>query len=781
MRFRTRLMLVLLTVVIVSQLATGVAFLRATQNDALAKGNQRLEVGARVLEQLLDIRGEQLRDNVAILADDFGFKSAVATQDTATLYSVLANHGDRASADMVMLSDLNGNVLASSHHEQQSTIPFPELFQRARDTGSGVGVVIDEGQPYEFALLPVRAPNLIGWVGMGFLIDEEVTQEINALTGLDVSIVTYDATGEVRYLASSYHQQQAMQLMNDSEEQLRSGSYTNRSLIGDDNRYLSYSLPLLTDNQFQSFAFIQLSRDELLGAYSRLQWQLLSIVALMLILTLAAAMWSARSISKPLIALAQAAKRIGQGERIERIPEGSTIAETKQLATTLLSMQQDIAKREATLLHQSRHDLLTNLPNRMSAFEDIEQFIQQGRAFTLLRFSINDFRDINDTFGYELGDHLLITLAKRVQALPAPIMKAYRLDSDELMILISQARFDDAQREEMLALIGDPISLDKSLITPSLSAGEVSYPDHGDTAQLLLRRSDIALDTAQRQHHSHKRYEEGQEEQHLRQLMLIRDLQEAVDKDELWMAYQPKVDTTTGRVCQFEALMRWRHPTLGFIPPDEFIELAERSGNIGLLSRWMMAHVCEQLHIWKCAGHHLSVAINLSASDVINGALPQHINELFESYALTPDQLTLEVTESAVMQDIEAAMETLMALSQMGLTIAIDDYGTGYSSLAQLKRLPVDELKIDKSFVLKLDSQEEDLTIVRSTIEMGHNLGLKIVAEGVENRASAELLSYLHCDYLQGYWIAKPMPADEVTHWLTAFTPLTFASPMSAH
>lgn len=162
MRFRTRLTLVLLTVVIVSQLATGVAFLRATQNDALAKGNQRLEVGARVFEQLLDIRGDQLRNNVAILADDFGFKSAVATQDTATLYSVLGNHGDRASADMVLLSSLNGDILASSHHGQDSTMPFPELFERALQSGSGVGVVIDQGQPYEFALLPVRAPNQIG-------------------------------------------------------------------------------------------------------------------------------------------------------------------------------------------------------------------------------------------------------------------------------------------------------------------------------------------------------------------------------------------------------------------------------------------------------------------------------------------------------------------------------------------------------------------------------------------------------------------------------------------
>lgn len=776
MRFRTRLTLVLLTVVIISQLATGIAFLRATQNDALTKGNQRLEVGARVFEQLLNIRGEQLLGNVAILAEDFGFKSAVATQDTATLYSVLANHGDRAKADLVMLSDLNGNVLASSHHSQNSPMPFPDLFQRAQQTGSGVGVVINDGEPYEFVLLPVRAPNLIGWVGMGFLIDENVTSELNALTGLEVSIVTYDASGDISYLASSHSDQLAVSLMSDSGKQLIEGAYTPNHQLSQENGYFSYATTLMADPNFQTFALIQLSRDELLGAYSRLQWQLLSIVALMLLLTLVVALWSARSISKPLIGLAQAAKRIGQGEHIDTIASGSSVTETNQLAKTLLSMQGDIAEREATLLHQSRHDLLTNLPNRVSAFEDIQRYIRLKTPFTLLRLSINDFRDINDTFGYELGDHLLVTLAERLHRLPAPVEKAYRLDGDEMMLMIDAPELDQRKREEIIEEISEPISLEKSLIVPSLSVGEVSYPTHGDGAQLLLRRSDIALDKARRHRHSHERYVEGQDEQHLRQLMLIRDLQEAVDNGELWMAYQPKVDTTTGNVCQFEALMRWRHPTLGFVPPDEFIGLAERSGNIGLLTDWMLDHVCEQLSDWKRQGCHLSVAINLSASDVIDPGLSMHIHELFETYGLSPDQLALEVTESAVMQDVDAATETLMALSQMGLTIAVDDYGTGYSSLAQIRRLPVNELKIDKSFVLKLDTQQEDLTIVRSTIEMGHHLGLKIVAEGVENSASAEILSHLRCDYLQGYWIAKPMPAEAITDWLDEFKPLSLSA-----
>ncbi len=326
-----------------------------------------------------------------------------------------------------------------------------------------------------------------------------------------------------------------------------------------------------------------------------------------------------------------------------------------------------------------------------------------------------------------------------------------------------------------MASLSQSINVDETLITPSFSSGQVNYPAHGNSPLLLMRRADIVLDKALVHRQRHELYAEGLDEQHLRKLMLIRDLQGAVDNGELWMAYQPKVDTRTQQVCQFEALMRWRHPRLGFVPPDEFIELAERSGNIDLLSRWMLSHVCHQLHVWQCKGYHLSVAINLSASDVVDATLPHRISQLLSQNNLTPDQLAIEVTESAVMEDVDAATQTLIALNQRCLKVAIDDYGTGYSSLAQIKRLPIDELKIDKSFVMQLDTQEGDQTIVRSTIEMGHNLGLKIVAEGVENSASAERLSQFGCDYLQGYWIAKPMPGDEVITWLDNFTPLAFS------
>ncbi|MBD3897510.1 EAL domain-containing protein [Halomonas sp. ML-15] len=755
MSFRGRLLSVMLLVVVFSLTVTGGAFMRVVYQDALAKGEHDLEVGVNVLQQILDERGQQLRSNVAILADDFGFKSAVATQDTDTLRTVLANHGDRAGADMVLLSDLSDTLLASSHHPAGSTLPFTDLLEQAQQQGAGVDVIVEAGQPYEFVLLPVRAPNLIGWVGMGFLIDEALVEEIHNLTRLDISVVAQPSGDTPFYLVSSRR------------------DLTDRTTpidIADDPNYLTRELALNLAGPQQTLALVQVSRESLLAAYRDLQWQLLAIVGLILLLTTAAAAWSARSMSLPLTRLSDAARRIGLGQRLETI-DVSPRGETGLLAGTLLSMQADIDERERALLHRSRHDPLTDLPNRSSAQECIMALIGQGQPFSLLRLAIERFGDINDTFGYALGDRVLITLAQRLAHLPSSDFQAFRLSDDEFLLLVRNLALPAGWQDTLLNDLSEPIELDASPFRPSLTAGESHSPAHGEDPHLLLRRADIALETARRQRSAWQRYQPGQDEQHVRQLRLIRDLQEAARDSQLWMAYQPKIEASTGKVSQFEALMRWQHPSLGFIPPDEFITLAERSGNIRLLTRWMIDSVCRQLAEWRSNGQTHSVAINLSAEDVIDPQLGQHLLSVLAHYDLNVEQLSLEVTESAVMQDPALAHRCLSELRQAGLTVAIDDFGTGYSSLAQLKQLPVAALKIDKSFVMSLDTQPDDVVIVRSTIDLGHRLGLSVVAEGVETAAIAAMLREFGCDELQGYLIAKPLPGHEVAAWLDHYHP----------
>ncbi|GHE21345.1 putative bifunctional diguanylate cyclase/phosphodiesterase [Halomonas urumqiensis] len=771
MSFRRRLLVVMLAVVILAQLVTAAATLRTLERDVLEKGGRDLGVGLDVMQQLLAERGARLRNNVAILAADFGFKSAVATQDTSTIESVLANHGDRAGADMVLLTTPDGQLLASSHHAPDAQTPYPALWREAMDNGESVQVVIEGGEPYQVVLLPVHAPGLIGWVGMGFLLDDALASEIGTLTGLDTSVLTVGDPQDTPYIASPMSREARGRLMS-LPDQLAAGRYLEASRFDPDTTYLTRASLLQRSEQGSTYLVAQLSRQALLAVYADLRWQLLAIFVATLLLTALMAAWSARRMARPLGTLADAARRIGQGEHMARNPV-SDGGEVGLLGDTLMTMQQDIDLRERTLLYQSRHDQLTDLANRHAAQQEIDSAIARGQPFTLLRLSINGFRAINDTFGYEIGDQVLKTLASRLRAQPWPLDEAYRLSGNEFLLLLDQPATTPGWVEALHRQLAEPIDFRGSPIRPTLSMGEVRHPEHGDNATLLLRRSEIALDMARQARQRYQCYVEGLDERHLRQLTLVRDLQDAARQQQLSMVYQPQLDARTGRLIGVEALMRWQHPTLGFIPPDEFIELAERSGNIQRLTGWMLDSVCAQLQRWNIEGHGLSAAVNLSARDVNDDTLPERINDCLASHGLTPDRLRLEITESAIMHDPDHASRQLATLRRAGLSIAVDDFGTGYSSLAQLKRLPVQELKIDKSFILKLDESADDEIIVRSTIELGHNLGLAVVAEGVETESSRALLAGLGCDILQGYLFSRPLPADQLILWAQAHSHIT--------
>ncbi len=768
MSFARRLLLVMLAVVLVSQLITAAAILRTIERDVMTSGGRELDVGLSVLGQLLEERGKQLRDNVAILTADFGFRSAVATEDANTLISVLANHGDRAGADMVLLTDPQGTLLASSHHAPGTTLPFEAVWQQARDASGSVGVVLEGGRPYQFVLLPVMAPNLIGWVGMGFLLDEALAREIANLTRLSASFVVDTGVSAQPWFVTSLDDGGARFDREALRAALAAGEYLDDSGFDAGRDYLNRAALLHEGQDGRAYAVASVARDRLLGTYHELRWQLLGIFALTLVFAAVVAVLSARGVSRPLGVLADAARRIGRGERLERI-EVSRQGEIALLAETMMVMQNDIDKREASLLYRSRHDQLTDLANRSSAQQDIEAAIAAGSPFVLLRLAINGFRAINDTFGYALGDRVLTTLAGRLAGMPSPARTAYRLGGDEFLLLLDGAEVDDPWLQRLHREMAEPIDLRDSPIRPSVSVGEVGFPEHGDSPTLLLRRAEVALDLARSARIHHQRYAMGQDELHLRQLTLIRDLQEAVGRGQLAMVFQPKLRAADGQLVEFEALMRWKHAELGFIPADEFIGLAERSGNIHLLTGWMIEAVCAHISAWQAQGLCVSVAVNLSAHDVIDTALPARILEVLDRHALNTDRLSLEVTESAIMQDAELALRTLEALRAAGMNIAVDDYGTGYSSLAQLKRMPVQQLKIDKSFILRLDDGGDDEIIVRSTIEMGHNLGLEVVAEGVETPASRVLLRELGCDYLQGYLISRPIAADDVPEWIRRY------------
>ena len=437
----------------------------------------------------------------------------------------------------------------------------------------------------------------------------------------------------------------------------------------------------------------------------------------------------------------------------------------------------DVTEHEAqsaALKHQSLHDALTGLPNRALFNEALAEALrlaqEKGRRLTLLYMDLDRFREINDTFGYRWGDVILQQVAPRLQGALRKTDTLARLNGDEFVVLLPSVNdVAGATRlaRRMLQVLEPPFLVEGHKVTVGASLGVVFYPDHGADAETLMRRADMTMHLAKEAGSGYAFYTQEQEDRYNpNRLVLISDLRQAIEQEQLLLYYQPKADIASGVVSQVEALIRWRHPQQGLIPPDRFIPLAEQTGLIRSISRWALNEGIRQCRMWQQQGIDLNIAVNLSMRDLQDGQIPRTIAGLFEAWGVPPSSLEVEITETAIAADMESTLKTLSELRTMGVSIAIDDFGTGYSSLALLRRLPLSTLKIDKSFVQGLTTDENDAAIVRATIELGHNLGLKIVAEGVEDQATWDALAALECDIIQGYLLSRPIPPSDLTQWL---------------
>jgi diguanylate cyclase (GGDEF)-like protein/PAS domain S-box-containing protein len=440
----------------------------------------------------------------------------------------------------------------------------------------------------------------------------------------------------------------------------------------------------------------------------------------------------------------------------------------------LYSIIHDITERkraEEMLEHQALHDGLTGLPNRLLLQDRLTQAIRMadrdGRPFALLVIDLDRFKDVNDTLGHLAGDQLLQEVAWRLrQALRASDTVA-RLGGDEFAVVLPDADVAAAtlSAEKVVEALGASLVLEGHEVAVGASVGIAVYPENGADADTLLRRADIAMYVAKQTRGGYVLYASDQDQSSTERLTLVGALRHAIADDELILYYQPKVDCRSGDVAGVEALVRWQHPQQGLIPPDRFIPLAEQTGLIRQLTRWVLNSAVRQTRAWHDEGLMLSVAVNLSAHDLQDAELPTRVSELLTRWNIDAEWLKLELTESALMADPTQALQVLTELCELGVRIAIDDFGTGYSSLGYLKRLPAHELKIDRTFVADMAAQERDHAIVRSTIDLGHNLGLEAVAEGVEDQRTLDLLSGMGCDLAQGFFLSRPLPAERVAEW----------------
>jgi diguanylate cyclase (GGDEF)-like protein len=422
--------------------------------------------------------------------------------------------------------------------------------------------------------------------------------------------------------------------------------------------------------------------------------------------------------------------------------------------------------------YRALYDALTGLPNRTLFRDRIEQAIEaagDGESVAVMLLDVDRFREINDALGHELGDLLLQGLAERLAGeLQADELLA-RLGGDEFGILLPSATCAEATRTaaRLHAALEEPFPLRGLPLEVAASIGVVGYPEHGDDVDALLQRADVAMYMAKDGHARTAVYDPELDTNDALRLVLAGELRRAIEAGELLVYFQPKAELATGEIVGAEALVRWQHPERGFIPPNDFIPIAERTGLIKPLSRYVLAAAVRQCQAWNEAGLELHVAVNLTIPDLLDLDVPDHISALLAETGVRPEQLELEITETTILADPVHVRQVLMRLHELGLRIAIDDFGTGYSSLAYLKRLPVQAIKIDRSFVMGMCEDASDATIVRSTIDLARNLGLEVVAEGVETNEIWDALRALNCSLAQGYLIGRPAPAAELVELLT--------------
>ncbi|MBI5040212.1 MAG: EAL domain-containing protein, partial [Gammaproteobacteria bacterium] len=448
-------------------------------------------------------------------------------------------------------------------------------------------------------------------------------------------------------------------------------------------------------------------------------------------------------------------------------PRGNVIRVSGSVADTT-----DMHRHAEEIRLRSITDELTNLPNRSALMAHIESALRgashDGTQVALFVLDIDGFKRVNDTLGHHVGDELIKETARRLRAVMRETDFVARLGGDEFAVLMklnTEVQARHAGRKIHVAL-QRPVALGEHVLNIDASIGAAFYPDHGDNAAAMLRHADVAMYQSKRLREPFSIYVAEADPNSLRSLRIENDLRTAITDGSLQLYYQPKIHLPSRTLSGVEALLRWIHPELGPIAPMELIPLAERTGLIRPLTRWIVDAALTQQAEWESSGLRISVAINLSIWDLEDPGLVRYIEQRIREHGATPDRIEFEITESMMMTDPEGTLGTLSRLRQLGVRLSIDDFGTGFSSLAYLKRFPVTGLKIDKSFVQKIPDSEKDQAIVRSIVSLAHSLGLEVIGEGVEDTACMTLLAEIGCDIAQGYHITRAVPASEFAQWL---------------
>jgi len=692
----------------------------------------------RAVIQQLDNNRRLLRTAAFAVAQDDGFKDALADRDTETMVTALANSTDRVHASLAILTTLDGHVIATTGLKEAPGTAFPlEALKLEYKTGTAPSVMVSDGRLYQVVAVSVNKPLPMAWIVMGFDLGDQAAGA-KMIDGLEVS--------RLEHLESGWREK----------------------IVSDSSGPPAAADPTAKDSEHGNL--LAQSLADARAPFEHLTRLLILIAIASMIGFAAAAFWIARTITRPLADLTRSVGKVRDGAY--DVPAGSPRNdEIGVLAEGLQLMSQAVMTRDQFIRGLAYHDQLTDLMSRTGFAEKLGHALSGGNGAPIgvAIINLHRFRRINEHLGYSVGDAVLKMTAQRLAAVPSVTTSAARLAADQFAAytLLPDAVDLQAWGASLLVALSEPVSVESQPIDISVTIGLTITADAATTADDMLRRADLALEKARHEKRPLAIYDTASNPSARDQLSLLGELRRALEEDQLRLFFQPQIDLSTGRVAGAEVLIRWQHPTRGLLSPAAFIGFAEQTGFIRRITRWTLGRAIAQGAEWHRSGRPLPLSVNISAEDLADSRLVARVAHLLSRHQLPPSLLTLEVTESGFIENPTSALSMLNSLAALRVGISIDDFGTGYSSLSHLARMPADEVKIDRSFIQGLESAEAEFaTVVRSAIDMGHSLGLKVVAEGIETELATQRLRAFGCDVGQGYLFAKPMPLDMLNQWL---------------
>ncbi len=748
--------------------------LYATQTVAVKHSKRILDENIKVSESVItnhihDI-AKVINKAATNLASDFSLKSLVlnASQDNASLNVAMNNFANRFDTNDFAVLSPSGKVIAKSAQFTLSEIEHIEVY-----TNEQGGWLAMNDTYYLTVIVPVKntplSRNAMAHLLFSIPINKIFNNDLTVLSNLHVAVLANNRGNQQHVISSNFDSTQIKPML-DNKRLIEGTLY---SSTVDQQSYFGSILPFAKQPNVQMSLLLFTEEEKAFLSYSALLKNIIILLVLAGIFVLIFALLFSEILTRPLLLLSDVASKIGSGDHEVSVPKGNT-KEVNRLAAAISNMNDNLNTRNKEVHKLAFEDDLTGLPNRNAFYQFVDSYIQKNPKANIgmILLDISKFTGVNEAIGYKAADYLLEQIACRLVRDFSQHLLVIRMSGNQFAILIE----NDSEYLDVINLVTQclhqPFCINDLTIGVGANIGYATTDVSSRDSRALAQAADTALRIAKTSYASHVVFDRSLALFDSDKLMLIAGLSTITEDNRLSLHYQPQLCLTSQQIKSVECLARWTHPELGFVPPDVFIALAESSGHIKTITRFVINEALKQHCEWRKLGYELVMAVNISTIDLADEDFVNFVSASLDKYKIAPNFLIIEVTESAAMDEPEQAIKSLNRISELGVKLSIDDFGTGYSSMAQLKQMPVQELKIDKAFVLNLAKEQQDQAMVATFISLAKNLGLSTVAEGVEDEASLKILAELGCSYAQGYYISRPLSKETIIKWFEENKPL---------